>query len=158
NPTVSAGAITNLAPRPIFAAAARLSSLTVKEGGLFGTLSVNAGNKGPVTVTPGPTVGSGTIQVDSDAPLVYSNFGGVTITNVADKPLTPIYPSGGIITTTANDLAIEGRSVSYHVASFIDADPNAKTANFVASIDWGDGTPPSAGAISADGVGAFDVN
>jgi hypothetical protein len=90
NPTVAAGAITNLAPRPIFAAAAKLSSLTVKGGGLFGTLSVNAGNMGPVAVTPGPTTGSGTILIDNDAPLIYSNFAAVTITNVADKPLTPI--------------------------------------------------------------------
>jgi uncharacterized protein (TIGR03118 family) len=158
NPTVAAGAITNLAPRPIFAAAARVSVLTVKGGGLFGTLNVNAGNKGPVAVTPGPTEGSGTVAIDTDPPLVYSNFAAVAVTNVADKPLTPVYPTGGVITTTANDLALEGRSVTYRVAAFTDADPNARPGNFVASIDWGDGTPSSAGTIVADGLGQFDVN
>jgi hypothetical protein len=38
------------------------------------------------------------------------------------------------------------------VAYFEDADPNSSANDFMASIDWGDGTPPSLGDITAQGV------
>jgi hypothetical protein len=37
------------------------------------------------------------------------------------------------------------------VASFTDANPISTTADFTATIDWGDGTPPSAGTVSQPG-------
>ena len=158
NPTLAFGAVTNLAPRPIFFGSANLSSLNILGGGLFGTLNVNAGKLGPVSVEAGSNYGSGVLTIATSAPLNYANFAALVVTNAADLPVSTINPSGGAVTTTAGDLALSGKSVSYHVASFTDADPNAKPANFVASIHWGDGTPDSPGTITANGTNAFDVN
>jgi hypothetical protein len=44
------------------------------------------------------------------------------------------------------------------VAIFSDANPGATTADYTATIDWGDGTPPSTGTIVAlQGVATFEV-
>jgi hypothetical protein len=37
------------------------------------------------------------------------------------------------------------------VASFTDGNPTSTTADFTATIDWGDGTPPTAGVVSQPG-------
>ena len=43
------------------------------------------------------------------------------------------------------------------VATFIDYDTTKTAASFTATIDWGDGTPASAGTVTADGSGGFNV-
>jgi len=69
---------------------------------------------------------------------------------VADAPLTG---------TPAVFNATEGTAASGPVAGFTDADPNAQTSDFVATIDWGDGSPIDNGAmITKDGKGGFTVN
>ena len=53
--------------------------------------------------------------------------------------------------------AIEGQSFSGAVATFSDADQSSAAADYSASINWGDGTPPTAGTISGSG-GSFAVS
>ena len=152
---ISAGTIANLAPHPIIYAAGNVSALTIDGGGLFGTLNVSAGKAGPVSVTPGPNMGSGVITIGSTPPLTYSNFQAINITNAADQQLTPI--SQPVVTTTG-DVVVEGKALSYLVAAFADQDPFAKPTGFVASINWGDGSPSAVGTIGADGFGNFNVS
>jgi hypothetical protein len=53
--------------------------------------------------------------------------------------------------------ATEGMSFNGVVGSFTDADPNGLPSEYVATIDWSDGSPPTPGIISSDGAG-FDVS
>jgi hypothetical protein len=56
-----------------------------------------------------------------------------------------------------NISATEGVAATVQVATFIDYD-NSKTAgSFTASINWGDGTAPTAGTVTANGSGGFNV-
>ncbi|HQU42393.1 MAG TPA: TIGR03118 family protein, partial [Pirellulales bacterium] len=76
--------------------------------------------------------------------VIVRDFDGASATvagkaNVADAPLTG---------TQASIAATLGATFSGSVASFTDANPNATTSDFTATIDWGDGTS-SAGIVSA---------
>src|SRR5438105_3139920 len=55
-------------------------------------------------------------------------------------------------------VAQEGAQFSGKVASFVDGTPTAKVSDFTASINWGDGSAPSAGAVSGSQGGPFDVS
>lgn len=81
---------------------------------------------------------------DVDTP---TNSAAVTSTAVvADAPLTA---------TCTNK--VSSQSFSGVVASFTDANPFATTADFTATINWGDGAS-SPGTVTANGTGGFDVN
>ncbi|HVX60075.1 MAG TPA: carboxypeptidase regulatory-like domain-containing protein [Pirellulales bacterium] len=54
--------------------------------------------------------------------------------------------------------ATEGAAFSGAVATFVDANPNGEVGDFTAVIDWGDGSPTTAGAIAANPGGGFVVN
>ena len=56
---------------------------------------------------------------------------------ITDAPLTP---SG----VTLN--ALVGTNVSIPVGHFVDQDPNSGPADFTATVDWGDGSPPDSTA------------
>jgi hypothetical protein len=70
----------------------------------------------------------------------------VTLAGVDDLPLTanPLD-----INADVND---EGEAFTADLASFLDANPHGELADYTATIDWGDMTPPSAGTIKASGV------
>jgi hypothetical protein len=53
--------------------------------------------------------------------------------------------------------ATESTAASGLVASFTTADPGLQASSFQATIDWGDGTPDTAGVITANNSGGFDV-
>ena len=72
---------------------------------------------------------------------------GTSSARVSDAPLAA---SGAALT------AVEGSAFNGVVASFTDADPNAVAGNYSATINWGDGAS-SAGAVSANGKGGFNV-
>jgi hypothetical protein len=73
-----------------------------------------------------------------------------TAVTVSDAPLTVL----GMSTATATT----GRSSLFKVASFRDANPNAKPGEFAATIDWGDGTTSPGSVSMAPVVGAsFEV-
>jgi hypothetical protein len=68
-------------------------------------------------------------------------------------------PAGATTITASpvNFTAVEQSPFSGTVATFTDSDPSATPDQFVAVIDWGDGTKTSIGSISSDGSG-FDVS
>jgi hypothetical protein len=68
-------------------------------------------------------------------------------------------PAGAtVITASPVDFsAVEQSPFSGTVATFTDSDPNATPDQFVAVIDWGDGTKTTIGTISASG-GGFAVS
>ena len=77
------------------------------------------------------------------------NGGAATVAHseadIADAPLSPaaVQPVLGP--------QASGVSFTTPVATFLDANPNATADDFTATIDWGDGTPRSTGAISPAG-------
>jgi hypothetical protein len=151
---LSDGQIANLEPYLILFGGANLSSLSIIGANALGTLNVNANGQGPVSVTGGSSTGSGTIAIGTNPPTSFANFLAINVSNAADQPLTQINQS---IATSTGDVPTEGKSFSYITSTFADADSQAKAANFVASINWGDGTPLTAGSISSDGAGHFQV-
>jgi SdrD B-like domain len=65
-----------------------------------------------------------------------------------------VYPP---ITATPVDVsAVEGQAFSVPVANFTDPDPAGSAADYLATVDWGDGTPLTAGKITEAG-GIFTV-
>ena len=68
---------------------------------------------------------------------------GTTTATIADAPFTATAVTG--LTATA------GASFSGTVAKFTDANPDGRLSDFSATIDWGDGTAPSAGTITGSG-------
>ncbi|HEU4934527.1 MAG TPA: FG-GAP-like repeat-containing protein [Pyrinomonadaceae bacterium] len=56
-----------------------------------------------------------------------------------------------------NITASQGVAATVLVATFIDYDNTKTAASFTASINWGDGTSPSAGTVTANGSGGFNV-
>ncbi len=91
----------------------------------------------------------GVISFGAGAPVVsYVNFQKVNVT----KPATP--PAGMGVSISA----VEGQLLNnVIVASFTEADLGNSPANFVATINWGDGTPASAGVIQANGLNNYDI-
>jgi hypothetical protein len=76
-----------------------------------------------------------------------ASAGATTTFAVADAPLTAVGKTAGFA---------EGAPGSAVVAFFTDPDPHVGAGLYAATIDWGDGTPRTAGTVSPDGSG-FDV-
>jgi uncharacterized protein (TIGR03118 family) len=156
--TITQGVITGLVPAAINYDPDDITSLTIIGGTRYATLNINASKHGPVSVVPGANTGSGTVTIDTQPPLIYANAVAVNVTNAADQDLIP---QGGPVMTTTGDLPLEGKSLPYLVASFVDDDPNARSGNFTAVVDWGDGSPMAPASISSqgflDGQPLFDV-
>jgi hypothetical protein len=70
---------------------------------------------------------------------------------IADQPDQLITASG------TNISAVEGAPFSGTVATFTDPDLNSTAAEYAASVDWGDGSPSSTGAIGGPAGGPFTV-
>ena len=78
---------------------------------------------------------------DTDGAMTSAN----SQATIADAALTPSATQPTVSTT--EDMVFSGP-----VGSFTDADPSAPTTDYtVVTIDWGDGTPQSAGTISQPG-------
>ena len=114
----------------------------VSEGG--GAYEVNA--NAHTYATAGSYTETVTIKHDL-LPAVTST--GQTIV-IADKPVAAM---GGITLTPLEGLAF----TNVRVATFIDPAGAQSLSNYSATIDWGDGTSSSAGAISAPVNGVFTV-
>ncbi len=74
--------------------------------------------------------------------------GSIFLATAGDQPITA---------TGANISAVEGQAFSGTVATFNDSDPNSTSAEYAATIDWGDGSSTSAGVISRSMGGPFMV-
>ena len=108
------------------------------------------GSAGTFTVT-----GSHTYAEEGSYPVkvTVTDDGGSTTSksgtaNVADANLA----------STCGASPISPQAFSGKVANFTDANPNATTADFTATITWGDGSPTSSGTVSGPTGGPFAVN
>ena len=141
-------------------------TFNVEGTGLGGPASINGGTATNTlifdasgnTVTEVPGANStlpSTLTAGISPTLTFTNFTTVDVNNIADLPLT---------NTPAAITVQEGQTFSGVVGSFaVTPDPNpgqinptAVASDFVATIDWGDGTTTS-GTIVANGSGGFDV-
>src|SRR5579862_475859 len=76
-----------------------------------------------------------------------------------------LQPAATTITVFPNIAALgvtvsgtEGTEVSGIVATFSDPDPNGQASDYTATVDWGDGSPPTEGTgITKDAEGTFAV-
>ena len=95
--------------------------------------------------------GSYTVSVsitDTDTPA--NSAATSSLATVADAALAPT-PAKTITTT-------EGAAYTGTVAGFTDVNPGATTADFTAMINWGDGTPATAGTVAGPTGGPFTVS
>ncbi len=91
---------------------------------------------------------AGTLTFGAGQPTVnYTNFATVNITKLATAPVGTATTIKGTEAQALNNVV---------VATFTESDLANKSANFVASIDWGDMTT-STGTIVPNGTGGFNV-
>ena len=120
------------------------------------TITWGDGNSSVGTITQnadGSFSVSGTDTYQSAGPftvtVVINDVGGSTATATSTANVTP-----ADLPLTATGLSITAvpfQGQDQTVASFIDADPTAVVGNFVATIDWGDGTQVDTGNITQPG-------
>ena len=113
-----------------------------------GTVSKNADGSFSVSA-PGHTYAEQgkdtvTVSVSDDGGQTTSGSHGVTVADAA-------------LSAQGKPSSVSQPHYSGTLVSFTDANPNGSTADFTATIDWGDGSS-SAGDVSANGSGGFDVN
>jgi hypothetical protein len=96
---------------------------------------------------PGKTYHFDVVATNSAAPKGVSG-GDQSFTTESNAPLNA---TGKSVSGTA------GVKLSATVATFTDADPNGVASDYMASIDWGDGTASTAGTVSAAAGGGFEV-
>ena len=73
----------------------------------------------------------------------------------ASSPTRPSPPSAATLLTPNTGIALPKTTV---VATFTDGNTFATTADFIATIDWGDGSPRTTGTVVATATpGVFDV-
>jgi PKD repeat protein len=120
-----------------------LTAIAVDGGPGANILVVNAlGN-------PVNSATAGTIGVESLPPVTYANIEQVQVLGAPDQPLTSTAAAiAGIAGTPLSDVL---------VGSFSDASTGARASDFTALVDWGDGTPATAGQVAAGGPGLFQV-
>lgn len=108
-------------------------------GTSFSSISQDA-NSGTVGFTGGLAPGASTY---------FSLEGAITASSLTiDQPITA---------TGTNVTATEGTAFTGPVATITDLDTSATASEYSATIDWGDGTPTSAGTITGTG-GNFTVS
>ncbi len=94
------------------------------------------------------------VSVTDDASADPITAQGAATAVIADAPLTAVVPG---VTQNVNTGVVLGYGLS--VGTFTDANLAATTSDFVATIDWGDGSPNSIGLVSNLGqpAGTFVV-
>ena len=145
-------------------------TFNVNGGGLGGPASINAGtatntliydaDDTAVAEVPGAnSAAPSTLQLAplaTTSVLTFTNFTTVNVNNIADLPLT---------NTPAAITVQEGQTFTGTVGTFTvsnptpianQINPTPMASDFVASINWGDGTT-TAGTIVPNGTGGFDV-
>jgi hypothetical protein len=79
-------------------------------------------------------------------------------TRTPEVVITPLFGDATISAQPATFTATEGQSFTETVASFTDPDASATTGEYLASIDWGDGSPLDSAAAIAESEGVFFVS
>lgn len=96
----------------------------------------------PDRFAPGPN-GSTVVDVPLPrVPITYSNYQRVTVTNLESGPVNMAGETFRAIQ--------DKEAANVVVARFLDRSPGAKASDFAATIDWGDGSPETAGSIVQD--------
>lgn len=128
-----------------------------------GTISGGPGNR---PVRPGESTTYLCHHLLSEADLLRDSY-----SNLASDTGTP--PAGeGSLTRSSNAVVVrlrppisahglavratEGQQLTAAVATFTDPEASASASEYAASVDWGDGSAPTSGAISGSG-GVFSV-
>ena len=111
-----------------------------------GTVAGPAG--GPFTVSGSHTYAEeGSFTVTATITDVDNVSNGATATSTATVADAALSATGKTLSSTN---PVPANTV---VTSFTDADPNGTVADYTATVNWGDGSPPSAGTIAASGSG-----
>ena len=87
--------------------------------------------------------------------VTISDQGGAGVRAVGDASIADaaLHVSAAPIAGTENVLTGNGK-----VASFRDDDPSASIGDYVATIDWGDGSQVETGSIVANASGGYDIS
>jgi hypothetical protein len=128
---------------------------------------VTPGNFTPVAYSILRGVGDGTLQAPDSKPMRNNSFFPIASDLDADgKPdLAFVNNAFDLVDVLLNSpsarpvniSATEGVATTVKVATFIDYDNTKTAASFTATVNWGDGTAPTAGTVTANGSGGFDV-
>jgi hypothetical protein len=147
-------------------AAGAPGSFTCSAAGYTGTIDWGDGTAPtPVTITNRFGGDFALCEYTVNADHTYAHFGVFTTTvSVAGGPLGHTGTDQGQITVADVGIEGEGKAVAgtagtalvADIAEFKDQNRLSQPGDFTASIDWGDGTPISAGTISGGG-GRFTV-
>jgi len=129
---------------PISGATVTFTATAGPNLGVLGTATTNVLGKAIFHYT---STTSGTDTVIASTPiLVFSN-------PISVRWYRNINATGGFtITGTEGTVAASGK-----VATFTDPDPRAVASDYAATINWGDGSPTSAGTITGPVLGKFTV-
>jgi hypothetical protein len=152
-------------------------------GGGFTTLNLDSSGSSTVNltgpaqsgvttynITGGTTLGANTLNINSNqATLTYSSTGTLTgtlgfgsgqpaINYTTFTTINVTKPATAPIGTATTITGTEGQALNnVVVATFTEADLANTSANFVASINWGDSTTPTTGTITPNGTGGYNV-
>ena len=132
-----------------FGGASSVTSFNINGGAGFDTLNVSSSLAGLNYLTPGVlSTGDGTSAIN------YSNVEAMQINKASSAPL-----GTGRTISISDTLSFSNITVG----TFVESDPGATADNFVATIDWGDGTPSAYGSIvptgpaNLSGITTFDI-
>ena len=128
------------------------------------TINYGDGTTAPGVITAGP--GAGNFTVSGTHTFLEEGTSPITVVVTDNAPGTAaITITGPIIIAdaalTATPAVVNGTEgaplTNVDVATFTDADPFGNASDFLATINWGDGTPKTAGTIVQDAKGIFHV-
>ena len=128
---------------------------------------VTPGNFSPVAYTVLRGAGDGTLQALDPKPMRNNSFFPIASDFDADGKTDLAFVNNAfdlvdvlLNSPSASPVSIsatQGIAATVQVATFFDYD-NTKTAgSFTVTINWGDGTAPTAGTVAANGSGGFNV-
>ena len=128
--------------------------------GIDGTSqSINWGDGTSSVGTLDPTTGEVTgTHTYADAGIYHGIINYTNSDHLRDTVPFDVKVSDAPLAASATAVsAVAGGAFSGPVATLTDANPLATAANYVATINWGDGTPSSAGAVTT-GPGGFVIS
>jgi Big-like domain-containing protein/Calx-beta domain-containing protein/VCBS repeat protein len=129
---------------------------------------VTPGNFSPVEYSILRGVGDGTLQAAVTKPMRNNSFFPIASDFDADgkSDLAFVNNAFDLVDVLLNSpsahpvniSATEGVATTVQVATFFDYDDTKTAGSFTATINWGDGTAPTAGVVTANGSGGFNVS